>query len=389
MIAQLSTMSGSYRPQDCLFLFTPLAPHYTSVEEKEALIQSGQRHYSEMISYEHPPSQIYRELFNELTDRYKYRLASEVLEIAQQALANRSAPLTIVSLARAGTPFGALLNRAFRDVFQVDSEHYSISIIRDRGIDKVALEYILRERGRDPQGLFFVDTWTAKGVITGELKEAIAQWNATEPEQLKDELFVISDIGGTADYAATYDDYAIPSGVMNATVSGLMSRSILNDSISDHQFHGSVYYEHLMAYDQSQWFLDEVSAHFKEIAMEMRETQQDRHRAQKSIGQACRLSLREERRVLSKRWIDHWIEAYQISDINYIKPGVAEATRVMLRRVPACLLISEPDHPDIAHLKLLALDKKVPIIIEPEMPFKAAAFIKALTLAGRDHTHES
>jgi hypothetical protein len=50
----------------------------------------------------------------------------------------------VVSLARAGTPMGALLARALRWLGRTDVRHYSISIIRDRGIDENALAFILR-----------------------------------------------------------------------------------------------------------------------------------------------------------------------------------------------------------------------------------------------------
>jgi hypothetical protein len=361
--ALLKPITGSYSLQDCQFLLTEIEPNYVDVAEKEILIQSGAKHYSEMISFEHPPSEHYRALFHDLTEQYKARLASEILGIAEQVLKVRTTPLTIVSLARAGTPFGALLNRAFSEIFNVETVHYSISIIRDHGIDQNALKYILRDQLRPASGVFFVDTWTAKGVITGELKRAIQKWNQTEPEQLSDELFVISDIGGTADFAATYDDYAIPSGVMNATVSGLMSRSILNEMIDADQFHGSVYYKHLEDHDQSAWFLDEVSQLFSQVK-----------------PSSTPSTNRQRRRELSQQWISRWLEEFQIKDINHIKPGVAEATRVMLRRVPAYLILKDLDDQDVAHLRWLAIKKSVPLIVRPNMPFKAVAFIKALQL---------
>ena len=360
----LRPISGSYDPSDCQFLLTPLEPHYTSIQEKERLIQSGQRHYSEMISFEKVPSAKYRELFLHLTALHKNRLAREILAVAEHVIQTRPAPLTIVSLARAGTPFGALLQRALTRRYGVESAHYSISIIRDRGIDTQALNYLLHELDRPAEGLFFVDAWTAKGVITRELKSSIAQWNTLRAplDQLSDELLVISDIGGSADYAATYDDYAIPSGVLNATVSGLLSRSILNDSIQDGQFHGTVCYEHLRDHDLSDWFLDEVSAIFDQV----------------SPAPPPKES-RAERAELTRHWISRWMNEYQITDLNYIKPGIAEATRVLLRRVPERVLIRNPDLPDIQHMLVLAQEKGVSVEIESEMPFRAAALIKAVT----------
>ncbi len=173
--------SGSYDPRDCRFLLTPIAADDTPVADKERLIQSGRRHYSEMISLEQPPSRAYTELFLALTARHKARLAAEILALAEAVRRRRPAPVTVVSLARAGTPVGALLHRALERL-GVASRHYSISIIRDRGIDRRALAHILRADQRPAAGVVFVDGWTAKGVIGRELKRAIARWNAGQPE---------------------------------------------------------------------------------------------------------------------------------------------------------------------------------------------------------------
>lgn len=353
-------ISGSYHPQDCQFLLTPLPPHFVSVSEKERLIQRKGRHYSELVSRESAPDASYLALFHELTRRYRDRLASEILGLAAHIAATRRSPITIVSLARAGTPLGALLRRALGRL-GIPAHHFSISIIRDRGIDTRALRYILRRAGRDPDSLAFVDAWTAKGVITGELKRALADWNRYEPEQLDDRLYVISDIGGCADLAATYDDYAIPSGILSATVSGLVSRSILNERIGRDQFHGCVLYEGLKAHDQTGWFLDQVTAAMADAPPQP--LPEDRRAERRRVTEAC---------------LARWRRDYQIRELNHIKPGVAEATRVMLRRVPARLLLRDAAHPDVTHLHWLAERKGVPISLDPDMPYNAAAFIQAI-----------
>ncbi len=353
-------ITGSYRASDCQFLLRPIEACFTGVLEKERMIQSGKRHYSEMISQEWAPPERYRALFKSLTARYKARLATEILVLAQYIAATRPAPITVVSLARAGTPFGALLRRALTDVLAVDSAHYSISIIRDRGIDTEALRYILRVARRPAAGVLFADAWTAKGVITRELKAAIKAWNLREPEQLSDELYVISDIGGTADVAATDEDYAIPSGILNATVSGLISRSILNEKLGGCGFHGCVVYDELHGHDLSNWFLDEVSTAF----------------AGATPSYPLPIVSKEDRPARSRTCLARWMALYGVKDVNYIKPGIAEATRVMLRRVPERLLLRDPASADVEHLRVLAEEKAIQIDIEPEMPFNAAAFIK-------------
>ena len=358
-------ITGSYRAEDCQFLLTPLQLVATEVEEKEQLIQSGTKHYSEMLSPEYAPSAHYLTLFRTLTARYRQRLAGEVLALARYLhLQQPDLPLTVVSLARAGTPIGALLGRALREVFQHPVQHYSISIIRDRGIDQAALRYLLQEAQRPAAGIVFLDAWTAKGVITAEFKQAIAAWNrsASPAEQLSDQLYVISDIGGSADIAATCDDYAIPSGILNATVSGLVSRTVLNEQIAPRQFHGCCVYEHLQEHDLTNWFLQQVSSQFSAVEIPRLPTES-----------------RQQRAVRTQHWIRTWQAQYGIHNVNHIKPGVAEATRVMLRRVPQRLLLREVDSPDVEHLRCLAAEKDIPIDYVAQMPFQAAAFIRVYT----------
>lgn len=360
-LSRCQPIHGSYHPEDCLFLLKPITVTDMAVTEKERLIQSGQRHYSEMLSHEHPVSQDYRSLFQEQTKRYRQRLAQDVLNLAGYIRDSRPAPVTVVSLARAGTPIGALLRRALISL-GVATEHFSLSIIRDRGIDQQALRYLLHERRRPAEGLIFVDGWTAKGVITTELRRAIADWNSHNHPRLDATLHVIADPAGVADVTASRDDYLIPSGILGATVSGLVSRSILNEQIGPGDFHGCVCYPDLAGEDLSNWFLSQISE------------------AMASLQPQPLPALRDANcPTEGQRFIDDLKQRFRIADINHIKPGVLEATRVMLRRVPGLLLLRDRGHPDVAHLRLLAADKGVGIHDEPSMPFLAVALIRTLS----------
>ena len=357
-------IAGSYDPEDCLFLFKPIQPRDISIAEKEHLIQSGRRHYSEMVTREHPLTPRYVRLFLELTECNRKRLAQDALNLAAAIRRSVASPITLVSLARAGTPIGALLQRALSRQLGVASRHYSISIIRDRGIDERALEYILRHERRPAEGLVFIDGWTAKGVITHELKRSIARWNTRHAETLADALYVIADIGGSADLAASNDDYVIPSGILGAAVSGLVSRSILNEHIGAGDFHGCVVYQHLRFEDRSRWFLDTLSETMARLT-----------------PQPLPMLDNTRRRTMTAAYIERVCNTYGITDINHIKPGVLEASRVMLRRLPGLLLLRDPECMDVAHLKLLAEEKNVPVEYDPDMPFNATALIKDLRTA--------
>lgn len=352
---------GSYAARDCLFLLKPIQPPDISVAHKEWLIQTGQRHYSEMLTREQAPGPGYNELFMAQTARQKSRLAQDVLNLADTIRRTRPAPITLVSLARAGTPIGALLQRALTQYLDVPSQHFSISIIRDRGIDEQALAYILRVAKRPSQGVVFVDGWTAKGVIARQLKTSIGKWCQRQPEPLQDKLYVIADLSGVADVAASSDDYVIPSGILGATVSGLVSRSILNEQIHEGDFHGCVFYHDLRPWDYSSWFLDAVNNALVDLIP-------------KELVPCKHTSYQHERRA----YLINLQREYAITNVNYIKPGVLEASRVLLRRVPKLLLLKDDQSPEVAHLLLLAHEKGVPVVYDRHMPFQAVALIAAV-----------
>lgn len=53
---------------------------------------------------------------------------------------------------------------------------------------------------------------------------------------------------------------------------------------------------------------------------------------------------------------------YLVDDINYIKPGIGEATRVLLRRIPWKIIVN-PDYSDteeLNHVYQLAEEKGIP-----------------------------
>ncbi|MFS1429810.1 cysteine protease StiP domain-containing protein, partial [Vibrio splendidus] len=224
---ELTPILGSYSADDCQFLMQEIETEYVSIEEKERRIQTGESHYSEMINKESVPSDSYMALFTEMLSKYDVRLANEVVSLATKIIAMRpesgseDVPIVLVSLARAGTPIGVLVKRAV-EFLGYNAVHYSISIIRDKGIDEVALKH-LTDKYTD-ESLVFIDGWTAKGVITRELKESVRQFNDKNGTLVAPELFVIADIGGTATVCSTQEDYAIPSSILNSTVSGLISR---------------------------------------------------------------------------------------------------------------------------------------------------------------------
>src|SRR5207248_488184 len=96
--------------------------------------------------------------------------------------------------------------------------------------------------------------------ISRELRHAAGAFNAEHGTAIDAGLYVLCDLAGTAACAASGEDYLIPSSILNATVSGLVSRSVLNAAIGPDDFHGCVYYQQFAAADQSRQFADGLVA---------------------------------------------------------------------------------------------------------------------------------
>jgi hypothetical protein len=353
--------SGSYCESDVVFLLKPVRLEPTPIAEKERLIQTRQRHYSEMISRETLPSANYLRVFHDATARTITRLAQHILCLAAIIADARRGVVTLVSLARAGTPIGVLLARTLRIRFHRDVVHYSLSLIRDRGIDEVAVRHVLGSR--PSESIVFVDGWTGKGVMADELHRAIVQFNNEHGTVIDPGLFVVTDLSGTAARSASMEDWLIPSAVLGATISGLVSRSILNRSlVGETDFHGCLYYREFEPHDQSRWFVNVVCDEIMQQPLRITTSQSNRPQ--------CRIAVAERMTEMKNR--------HGIRVDDYLKPGIGEATRVLLRRVPHRLLLRDAGFEDVAHLVLLAEEKGVKIVTDPALPFQAVALIKEL-----------
>lgn len=350
--------SGSYSPKDVIFLLNPQEIAPTAIAEKEALIQSGERHYSEMLSAESVPDQRYMIMYANALAENAARLKHDVSKLAE-AIKQRpetAESCVILSLARAGTPIGILLKRALQNL-GIETYHYSISIIRGRGIDENALAYVAERHGTE--NAIFVDGWTGKGAIRGELDQSLERSNSG----FKPFLAVVADPAGRADLAATFDDYVIPSGLLNGIVSGLVSRSVLNDAVvGPDDFHACVAMPEHADSDVSRDFISAVRK-----AGEWSP-------ATETWTEAAAPGVRAEADAMIRSIADEC----GVRDLNRIKPGIAEATRAVLRRVPDRIYVQRRDDPDVAHICLLAEQAGVRVFERNMRTYRAITIIKDL-----------
>ena len=230
--------------------------------------------------------------------------------------------------------------------------HYSISIIRGRGIDHNAMQYLLNKHRAEE--LVFVDGWTGKGAILTELQKEIAAYKGVSSR-----LAVIADPANITDLCGTYQDILIPSSCLNSTISGLVSRTFLRDDlIGKDDFHGAAYYEELSEVDLSYAYLDAIEAEFQ-----MDNGKREPRPREQGID--------EVRQIARK---------YQIADINLIKPGIGETTRVLLRRIPWKILLAKEAKEDasLMHILRLAEEKGVPVETVPLRRYKACGLIQTM-----------
>jgi hypothetical protein len=157
--------------------------------------------------------------------------------------------------------------------------------------------------------------------------------------------------------------------VLGATISGLVSRSILSDDVvGPGDFHGCLYYEEFEPHDLSVWFVETMMAEIAQIA----------HAAQTEPRTASPLKEFSFLREKNRAFLSNIQKRFAVRNINYIKPGIGEATRVLLRRVPNLLLLRDSRRPEVQHLQILAEEKRVPVEIDAELPYLAAALIREL-----------
>ncbi|WP_379544732.1 cysteine protease StiP domain-containing protein [Psychrobacter sp. R86515] len=370
--------SGSYLASDVTVLLDMVdkdAVADVPVSQKEALIQSGQRHYSDMLTLEQAPTAMHEQLYKQALEQGSTRTATDIAHLShtlyhvfQQNVSDEH-PLILVSLVRAGLPIGVLLQRALSDTdssYHLPSVHYGISIIRDRGLDPVVLQMLLEAYPNSP--IVFVDGWTGKGAIYQELARSLETFSDSTHVNFANifhqgadviPLLTLADPAGVAWLAASEEDWLIPSGLLNSTVSGLISRSLYTEPSSG--LHRSVFYDDLIEVDHSLAFIDHIDAVRRSLATT-----------------PARLPTYQQPRYQTAALIETLAADYHIVNRNRIKPTIAEATRAILRRDPERILLATAEHPDTILLRHLCAQRNITISVlgDKILPYQAITLIK-------------
>jgi hypothetical protein len=309
--------------------------------EKERRLGRGES-YGRLLTPETLPDAEQSHWFSQLLEEHGSRIAAQVVSLGLQLRAAHGSHLTLVSLARAGIPVGVLLTRFLR-AQGCDVGHHGISIIRGHGLDMVALEEIVRERG--VQGLVFVDGWTGKGSIRNELNRSLIGHTVSPT------LAVLCDPAGIAEHQATFEDQLLPHACLNATVSGLVSRTFLHNGSR----HAARFETALVSADSSLEYVNRIEhlmleGNHPNIPLGVRPIN--------AAGQALELG-----------------RAYGVHNPHHVKPSLGEAWRTLLRRKPRALLFG-PAHAEQTAIRAFAAHKKVPVhSFDHAMPYQVIALL--------------
>ena len=195
--------------------------------------------------------------------------------------------------------------------------------------------------------IVFIDGWTGKGSVLDALRTSLTE-HAVRP------IFAaLYDPVGAADIASSHDDLLLPHAALNATMSGLLSRSFLMGEDHRAQLHAAQYLSHLEAYDLSTEYVDALDALCADAAPLPAPSVCPHNPA------ALTLEIAQE---------------YGCTDPHRAKPGIGEATRVFLCRRPAALIVRFSTL-DTFHLETLARAGGISIHTEAALPYAAMSLI--------------
>lgn len=322
-------LRGSYAADDVTLLLTDLTGRVTPLPMEEvarlARRTAGRGHRG-VVPVEDAPTQATQALFEELLTAGAREVALLSCVLARRIAAAHPGEVVIASIARAGTPVGVILHRLLRDRYRHRSAHYSISLVPGLDIDVDALRFIL---DRHPaRAVRFVDGWSGKGGVAKLLSAELARVEPLLRATFAPELGLLADPGRATTLYATRDDVLIPSALLNATVSGLFSRSLVCDLLGPADLHGAVHYPDLAPWDCSARFVDTVCAAAERIGED-------------DVREACRTAA-----GAVQPDFHGWAFMEALADefampsmLSFVKPGLNETCRALVARRPARVLV--------------------------------------------------
>ncbi|MDE5936734.1 MAG: hypothetical protein K2G83_04955, partial [Ruminococcus sp.] len=133
------------------------------------------------------------------------------------------------------------------------------------------------------------------------------------------------------------------------------------DIIGKNDFHGAAFYSELLNKDVTYEFINRIEQEF--------DTEKNYSLNYNTEPEYSGLTESEDIR-----------KVFDIKSINFVKPGIGETTRVLLRRIPWKILVhSLNDENNLGHIYQLAKEKNVSVEEYPLIHYKSCGLIKDLS----------
>jgi len=134
--------------------------------------------------------------------------------------------------------------------------------------------------------------------------------------------------------------------------------------MDEKDFHGAKYYKELEDMDVSNLYIERIVTCFENVQSEI-----VRQLQKQSIAPITWEGMKSVQKIQRD---------FGIENIHFIKPGVGETTRVLLRRIPWKILINPQYIHELEHILLLASEKNVLIEQYSDMSYSCCGLIKEL-----------
>ena len=252
-------------PEEVTFLVKDLSGvlvEVTRAEYEEGINQG--RHYAEMLpEEEYRPTAEALHLFEHALNRSARRLALAVGITTEKVLSCQGPAPILVSLCQTGTPIGVLMRRWAAWRHGVALPHYTISVVRVTASTTMRCPTYLTATMSRRSSSSTAGPARAPSLVSSPRPYNRQRRHGTAPPN---SLAVLVDPGDCAAIAGTADDFLVPNACLNATVSGLVSRTVvIPELVGPDEFHGAKYYPDMGDHDLSVPFLDTVSREFPAV----------------------------------------------------------------------------------------------------------------------------
>ncbi|GAA4896363.1 cysteine protease StiP domain-containing protein [Actinomycetospora straminea] len=353
---------GTFAPGEVGWLLSDLSGHALEMptDVREAALAAG-AHYADALPPEPAPSAAYARVVARAVERAAPGVAAAVGVLAERVLAQRGPGVVLVSLARAGTPVGVLVRRWAAWARGVALPHYAVSVVRGRGLDRAALDALVA--AHHPSSLVLLDGWTGAGGIVDEVRRDLAAYARETGVVVDPTVAVLADPAHRTPLCGTREDLLVPHACLNATASGLVSRTVDRpDLVVPGAHHGAQVHRELAAVDRTAAVLDAVTACFGSSTPSAPVAAPDGRGARYLAALARDLSLPGERRL---------------------RAGVGETSRTLLRRDPAAVLVARDAGPELDPVRRLCAERGVPTRPLPDhadgiaSPYRCVAVLRA------------